>query len=475
MPNSGASCRKRRAIAARLFLCLLVVASALVCVPVAADAAEVLPVPILNGTNPVSPGAALSPRIQGQAEGVQTKVLHFGGSRLSVDPLGRSVEPTNAVTLYTEAGCLGAVAATGTLGELEGAGIQVTVAAESITTFYATESDGVETSACSAQGLRYRQVSSPPDPPGFTSVSPESPANNNFPILVGTADPEATVSIYTDASCAGTPLATGSGAEFEGPGIEVAVADNTETIFYGKAALAGFTSACSVDSISYQEVTPASEPPTEAGGSGGGSGGSGSGGTGTGTSPVSPATVAAPSPPHLRTVPGGISNDTTPMIAGSASGAETVKVYANSNCTGQPVAKGSASQLASPGFEVSAAANATTEFSAVSAVTGAQSACSAPVAYVEDSTPPHTRITMGPAAKTAKRKAVFRFVDTTADPPGTSFTCRVGKARWTQCHSPLKLGHLKLQSYVVRVRATDAAGNVESKGATRRFRVVAHP
>ena len=454
-------------MSARLFLCLGAGLAAFAVWSSTAFGAEALPAPILDGTNPASPGATLSPRIQGQAEGVQTRVIHFGAAARSLGPALRAVEPTNTVTVYTDAACLGAVAATGTLGELEGAGIQVTVGAESTTTFYATESDGVETSTCSAQGLTYRQVSSAPDPPGFTSVSPESPANDNFPILLGTADLEATVTIFTDPACSGAPVATGSGAEFESSGIQVSVADNTQTTFYAKAALAGFVSACSIDSIAYEEVTPASEP---------GGGGPGSGGGGGSTSPsVPPLAVAAPPAPHLRTVPGGLSNDTTPLITGSAPAATTVKVYADGDCTGQPVVKGPASQFASPGFEVPVASNSTTEFSAVSAVTGAQSSCSTPVGYVEDSMPPHTRITMAPAAKTAKRKAVIRFVDATADPPGTSFLCKVGKGKWKPCRSPLKLGHLKQKRYVVRVRATDAAGNIEPKGAVRSFRVVSHP
>ena len=35
---------------------------------------------------------------------------------------------------------------------------------------------------------------------------------------------------------------------------------------------------------------------------------------------------------------------------------------------------------------------------------------------------------MGPAAKTRKRKAVFRFVDITGDAPGTAFLCKVDGA-----------------------------------------------
>ncbi len=79
---------------------------------------------------------------------------------------------------------------------------------------------------------------------------------------------------------------------------------------------------------------------------------------------------------------------------------------------------------------------------------------------------------MGPAAKTAKRKAVIRFTDTTGTSPGTVFLCKVDKKKWSQCSSPLKLKKLKPKRHVIRVKAADPAGNVEIKGAKRAFKVI---
>ena len=45
-------------------------------------------------------------------------------------------------------------------------------------------------------------------------------------------------------------------------------------------------------------------------------------------------------------VPGERANDLTPSVAGSAPGAVTVTVYADDNCSGAPVAKGSPAELA---------------------------------------------------------------------------------------------------------------------------------
>ncbi len=167
--------------------------------------------------------------------------------------------------------------------------------------------------------------------------------------------------------------------------------------------------------------------------------------------------------------PSGRANDNTPLVAGSATGAAAVLVFANSSCSGSPVAKGSADQF-STGLQVQVADNTTTTFSAAS-VAGQRSACSSPVTYVEDSTAPLTRITMAPGVKTRKRKTVFRFADITDDPPGTTFLCRVDRAKWKPCSSPFRLRHLHLHRYVVRVRATDLAGNVEKRAVKRSFKV----
>jgi uncharacterized membrane protein YgcG len=486
MSAPSASSSERRAILARLSLCSFAAVLSLALVAPAACVAGDLAPPFLDETNPASPGASLTPKIHGGEEEVQTKVAIPQGGWLTRGAISHGLEPSNTVRIYAQEECAGLVVAEGPMAQLEGEGIPVTVSPESTTNFSATQSNASETSSCS-QSLAYRQVSSAPDAPTFTSSNPPSPANYNFPRLIGDGDPDATISIYTDDACSGAPAGTGSGDEFESSGIEVTVGDNSETSFYAKAGMAGFSSACSADSMTYREVTPplAQEGGGGTGGSGGtggGSGGSGGGGasvgggsTGSGNAvaPASPVTRPSPPPaPQLRTVPGRIGNDTTPMLTGSAPGASTVFVYASSDCTGQPVAKGSADQFASTGFEVQVVPNETATFSASSGVAGAQSGCSAPASYVEDSLAPRTRITMGPASKTAKRKAVFRFTDVTGNPPGTTFLCKLGKAKWKPCSSPFNVRRLKARSYLVRVRAIDEAGNAEAKGATRRFRVI---
>jgi hypothetical protein len=453
-----------RAEMARPSLRCLFALALLALVAVVPDAAAAPLRPALTATNPGSPGTSLHPLIQGRGDGVIISVLRRSAAAPG-GPLTRAFEPGAIVTIYAgDPTCLSpaAISTEGSVGELEGDGIEVTVAPDSVTTFYATIRDDSGTSPCSTESVTYRQVNGPPPVPVFSGVTPPSPADDNFPRLIGSAAGESTVTIYSTADCSGAPLGSGSAAAFANSGIQVPVADNTTTTFYAKAAWGSFSSTCSASSIGYQEATTASTPPPSPPSTPPSSPGGGSG----------PQNAGPPAPPHLRTDPVGRANDNTPLISGSAPGAATVKVFAGTDCEGAPVAKVPAAQFAS-GFEVQVVDNVAVAFSGISVGPGgSQSRCSAPVFYVEDSTIPHTRITMGPASKTRKRIAVFRFTDTTEDAPGTTFLCKVGHTRWKHCSSPLRLRRLHTKRYVLRVKATDLAGNVETRPATRRFKVI---
>jgi hypothetical protein len=285
-------------------------------------------------------------------------------------------------------------------------------------------------------------------------------------------NPSNAVAIYTDSSCTGSAVATGTLGQLENLGIEVKVSADSTTTFYATqtdSAEPSSPSDCSLG-LTYWEsstvVTPPSEPPP-----GGGEPSPGGGKSPLGGEPPTSGNSSAPSAPHLRMSPGGRANDNAPLVTGSAPGATTVKVFNNANCNGTPVAKGSADQLAA-GLAVQVADNTTTSFSAISAAGGPPSPCSSPVTYTEDSTAPLTQITMGPGVKTRKRKAVFRFTDASDDPPGTTFLCKVDRHKWAQCSSPLKVRRLGFRRHTVRVKAIDSAGNAEATGAKRRFKVV---
>jgi hypothetical protein len=103
-----------------------------------------------------------------------------------------------------------------------------------------------------------------------------------------------------------------------------------------------------------------------------------------------------------------------------------------------------------------------------------------------DTEPPNTKITSGPKGKTHPRgKAKFRFKvldDTTATfeckltrPHGHRRHHRLGrkKPKFRSCTSPKTYHGLRRRGkYVLRVRATDPAGNVDPTPAKRRFKVI---
>jgi hypothetical protein len=74
-----------------------------------------------------------------------------------------------------------------------------------------------------------------PSAPTLTRTNPVSPADNNEPFVIGTATSGTTVKLYTNATCTGSPVVTGTAAALASPGLQVSVADNTTTSFYATA------------------------------------------------------------------------------------------------------------------------------------------------------------------------------------------------------------------------------------------------
>lgn len=284
------------------------------------------------------------------------------------------------------------------------------------------------------------------------------------------AEGDATINIFKNKVCEGPPAGSGTTAQFDSDGIQVDVAAETTTYISAERVGTDGSSGCSKNWIEYQHVKelppPKEEPPAQPPANPPVTSPVGPG------TPVAPGSSGPPSAPHLRTVPGGWANDNTPLVTGSAPGAASVRIFTREDCAGAPVAKGPAAQFGA-GFEVQVADNMVAAFYGVSVGPGgAQSRCSAPTYYAEDSLTPRTRITMGPAAKTRKRNAVFRFADTTGDVPGTTFFCKFDRRKWKRCSSPFKLKRLPRKRHVLKVKAVDPAGNAETRPAKRRFKVV---
>ena len=77
-------------------------------------------------------------------------------------------------------------------------------------------------------------------------------------------------------------------------------------------------------------------------------------------------------------------------------------------------------------------------------------------------------ITSGPAALTKSTSASFEF---SSKEPGTTFKCRRDTGAYSSCTSPKRYGSLTEGPHSFEVRATDAAGNVETTPPKRDWRV----
>ncbi|HYT11040.1 MAG TPA: DNRLRE domain-containing protein, partial [Mycobacteriales bacterium] len=85
-----------------------------------------------------------------------------------------------------------------------------------------------------------------------------------------------------------------------------------------------------------------------------------------------------------------------------------------------------------------------------------------------DNTAPDTTIDSGPQGAVSSQSATFGFSSNEA---GTTFQCSLDGSAFASCTSPVQYGGLADGSHTFRVRATDAAGNVDASPASRSWTV----
>ena len=125
-----------------------------------------------------------------------------------------------------------------------------------------------------------------PAAPSGLATSASSPSSELKPRIVGVAEAGSTVRLYDNATCTGSPRASGSAATLASPGLQITVAAGSTTTLYATATdAAGNASGCSTAKATFQNVV------TGTGGSSGGTGGSADPGPGYGDPPKPPACV----------------------------------------------------------------------------------------------------------------------------------------------------------------------------------------
>jgi Tol biopolymer transport system component len=213
------------------------------------------------------------------------------------------------------------------------------------------------------------------------------------------------------------------------------------------------------------------------------------------------AILAPPGPTLEGTNPESPGASTSPKVIGTEPVKAAIKLYSTANCSGEPVATGSAAQLEEPGIAVQVPVGSSTTFHATAEAGGFVSSCSGEVTYKQLSEEPagggggpvqkpeakvapglgplipiphevpQTRITFGPAFKTRIRRPTFRFTDATGQ-QDTKFICKVDRAAWKSCSSPLKLAKVSRGKHAFRVKGVNALGVWEAKPSKREFKLV---
>lgn len=373
----------------------------------------------VTGTTPASPGRSLTPSVRGTAEAGST------------------------VAVFTSADCAGDPVATGSAADFGGGGLSVGVAEGSSTTFRATSRDAAgNTSACSASSTTYVQDSQAPAPVQLTGVTPASPAPSTTPSVSGSAEAGSTVRLFTTPDCSGAPAGTGPAADLAGGGIAVTVPrDATSTVRATATDAAGNTSECSTSTVTY---------------------------TNDSTAPAA-VTLLALSPASPST-----SLDVT--ITGTADEGAQVRIWASDDCSGTPVATGTAAALAAPGLTVTVPADSSTRFRATAVdPAGNLSGCgSSTLTYVNDRTAPLPPDLSGSApaspgqdltpllrgtAEAGSTVTVYATADCSGAPAATGTAAGLS--------SPgLEVTVAENSSTTFRATATDAAGNTSGCPAT---------
>src|SRR4051794_4850048 len=185
------------------------------------------PTPAITDTNPHGPSNDPNPAVKGTAAAGLT------------------------VKIYGTADCTGPPLATGAPATFASPGITTPVPSNATTNLRATASDAFgNPSSCSAP-FSYTEDSTPPGVV-LTGTDPGSPANENSPKVIGSAEAGSEVRLFTTGDCSGVPAATGSAGDLAA-GIALSVPDDSTTQVRAIATdQVGNASACSAP-ITYVE------------------------------------------------------------------------------------------------------------------------------------------------------------------------------------------------------------------------------
>ena len=307
------------------------------------------------GSNGGSDAGSENPDTVAPTAPVLLRFTPTGPANENAPVLSGRAEALATVRVYASADCTGMPVAQASANASGDFSVTLSVADDGTHSFQATATDAANnTSACSPV-LSYVEDSSAPAAPVLARTEPASPANENAPRLVGTAEPGSTVRVYASASCSGAPVAQATADAHGAFSVGVSVADNTTTSLHATATDAASNASSCGQGLTYVENSNAPAAPTF-----------------TGSQPGSPA------------------NHNTPVLTGTTEGLATVRVYATPDCSGTALATVTADAAGLFSARVTVGDDSDTTFRATATnALGTSSACGASsLRYVEDSTPP---------------------------------------------------------------------------------------
>ncbi|MFO0494372.1 MAG: Ig-like domain-containing protein, partial [Flavobacteriia bacterium] len=323
-------------------------------------------------------------------------------SQSSNPTLTISGEPGSTVSVFANGSCSGVPLATALVDGTGTASVLISVPQNSTTTLTALATDAAGNSSSCSVTFEYIHDNIAPGLATFTGSTPVSPSNSTTtPLLNLTGEPGATISIYTSASCTGTPI--GSGV-FDGSGnasIQVVANPNSTTQFTASVTdQAGNVSICS-STFNYTHDNTAPSTPT-----------------------IVSSTPASPSP-----------SSTTPTL--TVTGGEpfsTCRIYNSSNCSGAIVATGTFDGSGTAGIAISVTANTTTQFTA-QAIDGAgnTSSCSNVFTYTHDNIVPSTPTIVSSSPASPSSSSATPTLTLTGGEPGSTY--RIYKS--SNCSGPI--------------------------------------
>ncbi|MBS1963529.1 MAG: fibronectin type III domain-containing protein [Bdellovibrionales bacterium] len=287
---------------------------------------------------------------------VYSAITPASPSNLTDSPLVKGLLGVDAasVKIYSDPACTTELS-TGTSAEFTGAGVMVTVPANSSNPLYAVAFDASARPSTCAYLTTYVYDTVAPAAPSLVSVTPPSPTKATiYPQIKGLASADTLmVKFYSNATCT-TAIGAGTKALFEGVGITASAKANDLTKIYATDVDgAGNASACTFLTDYVNDTIPPDPPVFNS------------------TLPVSPT-----------------NQSTTPLVLGNVPiDAVSVSLFKDDQCT-MMIGSGSSTTFNNPGIQVTADANATTAIYGVAYdAVGNPSTCTLMTNYMHSTLP----------------------------------------------------------------------------------------